>query len=224
MSPRSFEIIVSGKPYSVPEGMNAIQAIWYCGIDLTHGIGCLGGVCGACTMTYKVGDSPVKTALACQTMILDGMNFSLYQPEAKRFVPYKNRLDRVGALEPSSLKTHFSETLPGTRRCVSCGACSVVCPQEIDAMKGVKEAINCNFKVVSDLFLNCVMCGLCASVCEVQVLPHLVGLYSRRATAIHLTPSSEQLTKRVEEIKAGRYDSEWDSLNKMSAKDWAEVG
>jgi succinate dehydrogenase/fumarate reductase-like Fe-S protein len=224
MNPRLITITIGGKLFSVPAGMSAIQATWYCGIDLTHGIGCLGGVCGACTMTYRLGDSPVKTALACQTMILDGMSFNLYQPETKRSVPYKSRLDRAKGEDPANLKTHFNETLSSTRRCVSCGACTQVCPQEIDAMKGVKEAINSNFKTVSDLFLNCVMCGLCASVCEVQVHPHLVGLYGRNATAIYLTPVSQQLSMRIEEIKSGRYDAEWESMDKMSVSDWAGVG
>lgn len=216
-------IFISGKPFSVPQGMNAIQAIWYCGIDLTHGIGCLGGVCGACTMTYKIGDTPVKTALACQTMIMEGMNLSLYQPDFIRSVPYKTFLDPSKQMDNSDLKTHFNETLSSTRRCVSCGACTMVCPQEIDAMKGVKEAINSNFKIVSDLFLNCVMCGLCASVCEVKVFPHLVGLYSRKAAALFLLPKCLQLAERIEEIKGGRYDTEWGSILNMNENDWAKV-
>lgn len=223
MPAQFINITISGKPFSVPQGMNAIQAIWHCGIDLTHGIGCLGGVCGACTMTYKIGNTPVKTALACQTMVVEGMNFSLYQPDFKRSVPYKTSLDPAKQMENSDLKAHFNETLSSTRRCVSCGACTMVCPQEIDAMKGVKEAINSNFKTVSDLFLNCVMCGLCASVCEVNVLPHLVGLYSRKVTALFLTPKNLQLARRIEEIKEGRYDPEWDSIFKMTERDWAQV-
>jgi formate hydrogenlyase subunit 6/NADH:ubiquinone oxidoreductase subunit I len=223
MEPNHINIVIRDKSFSVPQGMNAIQAFWYCGIELTHGIGCLGGVCGACTMTYKIDNGPVKTALACQTMIAEGMNFNLYQPEFKRSVHYKTKLNPLNVNQEINLKAHFNETLSSTRRCVTCGACSMVCPQEIDAMKGVKEAINGNFKTVSDLFLNCVMCGLCASVCEVNVMPHLVGLYSRKVNALFLIPKNLQLQARIEEIKSGRYDSEWNSVLNMNETDWVQV-
>ncbi|MHB8482316.1 MAG: 4Fe-4S dicluster domain-containing protein [Nitrospiria bacterium] len=213
-------VTIGEKSYSVPDGVSAIQAMWYCGFDLTHGIGCLGGVCGACTLTYKVGDSPIKTALGCQTQVVEGMIFNLYQVDVRRSVPYKTPLDSQKPMEAQALKNHFNETLSSTRRCVSCGACTAVCPQEIDAMKGVKEAINSNFKGVSDLFLNCVMCGLCASVCEVNVLPHLVGLYSRKAASLYLTPKTSQLEERVEEIKSGYYDADWSRLLNLKENDW----
>jgi len=223
MEPNHININISDKPFSVPQGMNAIQAIWYCGIELTHGIGCLGGVCGACTMTYKIGSGPIKTALACQTMVVEGMNFKLYQPEFERSVHYKTKLNPLNVNQEFNLKAHFNETLSSTRRCVTCGACSMVCPQEIDAMKGVKEAINGNFKSVSDLFLNCVMCGLCASVCEVNVMPHLVGLYSRKVNALYLIPKNLQLQARIEEIKSGRYNSEWNLVLNMNESDSVRV-
>ena len=212
-------IAIAGKPCAVPDGLSLIQAMWYCGFNLTHGIGCLGGVCGACTITYKVGDSPIKTVLGCQTQVAEGMFFNLYQVDVQRSVPYKTPFDFQKAMDAQSLKNHFNETLSSTRRCVSCGACTAVCPQEIDVMRGVKEAINSDFKGVSDLFLNCVMCGLCASVCEVNVLPHLVGLYSRKATSFYMTRKTIQLEERVEEIKSGYYDAEWLRLLNLKEKD-----
>jgi formate hydrogenlyase subunit 6/NADH:ubiquinone oxidoreductase subunit I len=212
---------IAGKPCEVPEGLNAIQAMWYCGINLTHGIGCLGGVCGACTMTYQLHGSPVKTALGCQTQVIDGMSFNLFAADVKRAVPYKTSLDPKRGMDTPLLKNHFNETLSATRRCVACGACTAVCPQEIDVMKGVKEAINSDFKKVSGLFLNCVMCGLCAAVCEVQVLPHLVGLYSRKVTSLYLSPKTVWLEERVEEIRSGYYEAEMKRLLNYRESDWA---
>ena len=209
------EISIGGNDFKVPEGISAVQALWYCGMDPKRGIGCLGGVCGACTMTYKVGDEPVKTALACQTMVRKGMALNFFQVETKGSVPYVSRPWEQNAgvsQDETSLKSHFFETLPSTRRCVSCGACTAACPQEIDVMKGVKASINGEFREVSGLFLKCVMCGFCALDCESKVYPQLVGLYSRKMTSLFLVPGAAGLASRIREIESGHYETEWNRL------------
>ena len=216
------QITVQGKSCQVPAGLNAVQAMWYAGIELVHGIGCLGGVCGACTMTYQSADGPIQTGLACQTQIREGMKFQLYQPEVKRSVPYPKYPGSNPLSGKPDLNLFFNDTLGTTRTCVSCGACSQVCPQEIDAMKGVKESLNGNYETVAQLFLNCVMCGLCASVCESHVYPHLVGLLSRNMVSRYLTPADPQLRSRMEEIRSGKFDDEWKAV--LSGRKWEEAG
>jgi len=196
----------------VPDGISAIQALWHSGMDPRHGIGCLGGVCGACVITWKTESVAFRTGLGCQTPVCEGMDIRFMVMDLPRSVPFRTRPWETigrGKLGESDLKSHFLETLPTTRRCVACGACTAVCPQNIDVMKGVKETLNGNFSGVADLFLNCVMCGFCALVCETKVYPHLAGLYSRRITGIFLTPESQALEERIREIDSGFYDDAW---------------
>lgn len=218
-------ISIDGKSFQVPDGISAVQALWHCGMDPRHGIGCLGGVCGACTMTWKTGSVPFRTGLGCQTPVCEGMEIRFMETDFPRYVPYQTRpweTVKRGELNETSLRNHFLETLPTTRRCVACGACTAVCPQNIDVMKGVKETLNGNFREVSDLFLNCVMCGFCALVCETKVYPHLAGLYGRRMKGIFLDPESLALSERIRQIDSGFYDEEW--LRLLAAPVQEEVG
>ena len=49
MTPRMVTIEIAGKKVDVPEGITVVKAMWYAGIDVVRGVGCLGGFCGACT-------------------------------------------------------------------------------------------------------------------------------------------------------------------------------
>ena len=71
-------IEISGKKYEVPEGITVIKALWYTGQEVVRGAGCLGGFCGACATYYRTKDDPkVRTCLACQMAVEDGMSFTI---------------------------------------------------------------------------------------------------------------------------------------------------
>lgn len=199
-------IEVEGSAYPVPEGITVIQAMWRIGRPMIHGVGCLGGVCGACPITYRLPDQLAsKTALACQTAVRDGM--------AITFIPSDASKKAIAPLpkEAPTQKTLF-QYYPETRRCTACRACSSVCPQEIDVMGGVRAAINGDLSSVAEKFTTCVMCGLCAAVCEVQIRPHRVGMYARRLTGAFYPKEATGLLHRIEEVRAGKYESAWSRL------------
>ena len=78
LRPKMVMVEIAGKAYDVPEGITIIKALWYAGHDVIRGAGCLGGFCGACAAYYRLKDDPkVKTCLACQTAVQDGMSLSM---------------------------------------------------------------------------------------------------------------------------------------------------
>lgn len=199
-------IEVDGAAYPVPEGITVIQAMWWIGRPMIHGVGCLGGVCGACPITYRLPDQLAsKTGLACQTAVREGMAISFIPSDTS-----KKALALLPAESPTQ-KTLF-QYYPETRRCTACRACSAVCPQEIDVMGGVRAAINGDLATVAEKFTTCVMCGLCAAVCEVQIRPHRVGMYARRLTGAFYPKEPTGLLHRIEEVRSGKYDAEWREL------------
>ena len=63
-----------GKKYSVPESLTIMKAMEYAGYRLVRGCGCRNGFCGACACFYRIaGKQELKTCLACQTQVEEGM-------------------------------------------------------------------------------------------------------------------------------------------------------
>jgi succinate dehydrogenase/fumarate reductase-like Fe-S protein len=211
--PVEVTIEVDGASHSVPAGITVIQAMWRLGRPMIHGVGCLGGVCGACPMMYRLKISPgakdyqteSKTALACQTPVQEGM--------AITFLPSDQSQKAIAPL-PSAApdRQTIFKFYPETKRCTACRACTSVCPQGIDVMGGVRAAINGELSAVAEKFTSCVMCGLCATVCEVHIRPHRVGMYARRLSGAFNSKAPMQLLKRIEEIGSGKYDDEWNQM------------
>lgn len=200
------EVEIAGRPHQVPEGITAVQALWHAGHELIQGIGCLGGVCGACPFTYsKKGEPGVKTGLACQTVIVPGMSFS--PPSSMSVRGPRYRVREIEDPQSALLKYY-----PETRRCTRCNACTLVCPQEIDVRSCVVKSLSGEFADVSDMIYNCVMCGLCTAVCDVAIKPNLVALFARRTQAACLMPRPENLSKCLERMESGADTEEWQKV------------
>ncbi len=201
------QIHVDGRPLQVPEGVTVVQALWHAGHELIRGIGCLGGVCGACTFNYKKeGELGPKSGLACQTLVSQGMSFSM--PAS---IPQSRPSYSLNGQE--DLQTAFFNTFPTSRRCVRCSACTMVCPQKIDVQGGVVRSLTGKFPEISEMFYNCIMCGLCEAVCDVSIQPNLIGLYARRLTGVRLLSIPGNLTSRVQEVESGHYEPIWKELS-----------
>ncbi len=191
--------------------------MWHLGHTLLGKVGCLGGVCGACTVMARPSDQALpKTALACQTMVSEGMEISFLPSDAS-----KKALALLPEAAPS--RDTLFQYYPETRRCVACQACSSICPQEIDVMAGVRDVLMGDLPAVAERFDSCVMCGLCAAVCESTVRPHRVGLYARRLHGAFYPQTPSHLLDRIDEISAGRYQAEWSDLMEASSSDKGNV-
>ena len=65
-----------GKKYSVPAELTIMTAMEYAGYTLKRGCGCRHGFCGACATIYRIkGQNELKTCLACQTKVEEGIIF-----------------------------------------------------------------------------------------------------------------------------------------------------
>jgi succinate dehydrogenase/fumarate reductase-like Fe-S protein len=217
LRPRLVSVEIAGKTYQVPEGITVIKALWYTGQEVIRGAGCLAGFCGACATYYRTKDDPkVKTCLACQTTVQEGMSFTMVPP-----FPARKAIYNVAELKDP--KQDLFALYPEAPLCRNCNACTEACPQKIDVREGVWRAVFGDFKEVSEMFMDCVMCGLCAPVCIADIAPSLVALYASRAQGVYYAPKPERLQQRIDEIAAGQYDPEWDRLMKMNERELTEV-
>lgn len=208
---KEITVEIMGTQYQVPEGLTMLQAMWHTGNRLTRGVGCLGGICGACSTSYRTKDSiKIKNALACQTLIEDGMSFSLiYSYYPNRKVPY----DYKTFEEP---KQDLFRYYPEAALCRNCDACTEACPKGIDVRTAIWKAVFGDFKECAELFLPCVMCSLCVPVCIADIAPNQVGIFVRRAQGIFFEERPPHLRDRVEEIERGVFDSEWERVLALS--------
>ena len=202
-------IVAHGRSYQVPAGLTVIQALWYAGETVTHGVGCLGGTCGACTITYLRNSDPrPRIGLGCQTVVADGFAFEFLQPVSVPKPRYRFVRASADTRDPKAdLLRHF----PEAARCRVCRACTEACPQGIDVMGTVLAAAKGDIAPAADKFFNCVMCGACAVVCMgvADIRPHEVGLYARRAYGALGLGAPANLARRLEEIANGAFEAEW---------------
>ena len=114
-------IEIAGKKYDVPEGITIIKALWYSGQEVVRGAGCLGGFCGACAAYYRTKDDPkVRTCLACQMAVQDGMSITMMPPFPARKATY----DIQTLKDP---KQDLFNLYPETPLCRNCNACTEAC-------------------------------------------------------------------------------------------------
>jgi ferredoxin len=75
----------------------------------------------------------------------------------------------------------------------------------------------------ADLSFDCIMCGLCATRCPAEIVQYNVAILSRRLYGTHLSPKAGHLKKKLDEIRAGRYDEELSKLAKMSTAELTKL-
>lgn len=203
-------IYIMGKEYKVPSTLTILQAIEASGFLFVRGCGCRGGFCGACSTVYRTKDSyKLKVALACQTKIEDGMYLAQIP-----FYPGNKATHNINKIKPTT------ETLcmmyPEIMRCISCGSCTKVCPQDIKVMDYINAAIRGDYKKIAELSFDCIMCGLCATRCPAEIVQYNVALAARRIYGSHVMKKAPHLDKRLEDIKTKKFISEIETLMKNS--------
>jgi ferredoxin len=206
-------IYIMGKQYEVPEGLTIQKALEYAGLTLLRGCGCRGGFCGACGTVYRTeGDYKLKVALACQTVVEDGMYLTQIP-----FYPANKAIYDIEELTPSL--ESLVKCYPEYMRCVQCNTCRKVCPQDIEVMQYMATAMRGDIAKTADLSFDCIMCGLCASRCPADTVQYYVGILARRLYAKYLAPEAGHLADRIKELESGRCEKEVDELIKMKQED-----
>ncbi|WP_455391519.1 4Fe-4S dicluster domain-containing protein [[Eubacterium] cellulosolvens] len=205
-------IYVMGKRYEVPRNLTIMKAMEYVGYRFIRGCGCRGGFCGACGTVYRTKDDyKLKNALACQTMVEDGM----YLTQIPFYPANKAKYD-LEELEPTA--ETILKLYPEVFRCVGCNTCTKICPQDIDVMDYMAQAERGNIAKAADISFDCIMCGLCASRCPAETVQYNVGILCRRLYARYIAQKAKHLVERVKEIKDGKFDKEIEKLMKTDEK------
>ncbi len=203
------DIYIMGKRYQVPEGLTIQKALEYAGMRLLRGCGCRGGFCGACGTVYRTeGDYKLKVALACQTVVEDGMYLTQIP-----FYPANKAAYAIDELQPAL--ESLVQAYPEVMRCVQCNTCRKVCPQDIEVMQYIAAAMRGDIAKLADLSFDCIMCGLCASRCPGELVQYYIALLGRRLYAKYLVPQAVHLADRCGELEKGRFDKDMDELMKM---------
>jgi len=205
-------IYIMGKGYRVPAGLTIMKAMEYAGYRYIRGAGCRGGFCGACSTIYRMkGDYKLRTALACQKVVEDGM-YIVQIP----FSPADKPTYDLEKLTPSV--NVLLEYYPEIAKCVSCNTCTKACPQELEVMDFVQAALRGDFEEVVELSFDCIRCGICAIRCPAEIVPYNVALLARRLYGRYVLPRAKHVEDRIKEIEEGRFNEEVDRLMKVEVK------
>jgi ferredoxin len=206
-------VYIMGKQYQVPAGLTIQKAMEWAGYKLLRGCGCRGGFCGACGTVYRVaGDYKLKVGLACQTVVVDGM----YLAQIPFFPAPKATYD-ITKLPPTAAS--IVRLYPEMLRCLQCGTCRKVCPQELDVMEYMAAAMRGDIAKVADLSFDCLMCGLCAARCPAETVQYNVAILCRRLYGRYIAPRARHLAERVEEVKGGQFDPDLAALKAASLEE-----
>ena len=206
-------IHVMNKRYLVPRTLTIMKALEYAGYKLIRGVGCRAGFCGACSTVYRSGnDYKLKIGLACSTMVEPDMYLTQIP-----FYPANRARYHLEELKPDL--SALMKTYPEVMRCLACGTCTKVCPQDIDVKDYMASAMRGDLRGVADKSFDCIMCGLCVSRCPAEEKQYQIAILCRRLYGKYLAPSAKHLHRRVQEIAEGKLDEELERICALSDAD-----
>ena len=204
-------IYIMGESHKVPAVLTIMQAMEYVGYRFIRSCGCRAGFCGACSTVYrKEGEYKLRVAMACQTRVEDGM-YLVQVP----FIPAEKAIYDIDKekYDTATLFKYYPEVV----RCVSCNTCTKSCPQDLEVMDYVQAAIKGDFAAVAEGSFECIQCGLCAMRCPAEIVQYHLAQLARRMYGMYGSPEEENVKKRVEEIKKGEYNKEFEKVMNLSS-------
>ena len=204
------DIYIMGRHYQVPEGLTILTAMEYCGYRMVRGCGCRAGFCGACATIYNFKNDPqLRYDLACQKTIEPDMHLVQipFFPAAKALY----NLEEIEATGEQVLALY-----PDLIKCFGCNNCTKSCPQDLEVMWFISDALRGDLREVTIKSFDCVMCGLCAARCPQGLVPYNIALLCRRLYGRYLAPTSKHLEDRIAEMEAGKFDAGLEEIEKMS--------
>ena len=196
---KTVNVYFFGKKYEVPESLTIMKAMEYAGYQLVRGCGCRNGFCGACSTIYRIqGDRELKTCLACQTKVEEGM-FVATLP----FFPLVKQVYDMEKITPTEMI--MMQLYPEIYACIGCNACTKNCTQGLNVMQYIAYAQRGDFKSCADESFDCVMCGVCSTRCPAGISHPQVAELARRIYGKYIAPDCEHLNTRVAEINNGDF-------------------
>ena len=207
------DIYVMGRHYRVPEGLTILTALEYCGYRVIRGCGCRAGFCGACATVFQIKGAPqLRFDLACQKTVEQDMYLTQIP-----FFPAVKALYDLEQLEATG--EQILALYPELATCFGCNTCTKTCPQELEVMWFMSDALRGDLQAVTDRSFDCVLCGLCAARCPQGLVPYNIALLARRLQGRYLAPVSQHLDDRIDDIEAGKFDAEVEKLKTTSREE-----
>ena len=189
-----------GKKYSVPADLTIMTAMEYAGYTLKRGCGCRHGFCGACATIYRIkGKNELKTCLACQTQVEEGMYVASIP-----FFPTDKRTYDIEEIKPT--QQVMMELYPEIYSCIGCNACTKACTQDLNVMQYIAYAQRGELEKCAEESFRLCRLRLLFRKMSGRNFSSDGGLLARRLTGKYIAPEAEHLNKRVEEINHGEYD------------------
>lgn len=191
-------IYLFGKQYSVPASLTIMKAMEYAGYQLIRGCGCRNGFCGACATIYRIkGEQELKTCLACQTQVQEGMYIATLP-----FFPLVKQIYDINTVPTT--QAVMMQLYPEIYACVGCNACTKACTQKLNVMQYIAYAQRGDFEKCAEESFDCVMCGVCSSRCPAGISHPQVAMLARRLNGKYIEPKCQHLADRVKEIEEGK--------------------
>ena len=210
------KIYIFGKEYSVPASLTIMTAMEYAGYTLVRGCGCRNGFCGACATIYRIkGQQELKTCLACQTQVEDGMYIATLP-----FFPLVKQPYDIEKVTPNQMI--MMQLYPEIYACVGCNACTKSCTQELNVMQYIAYAQRGDFEKCAEESFDCVMCGVCSSRCPAGISHPQVAMLARRINGKYIAPDCEHLEARVKEIHDGNFEEFMKELMNLPVEEMKE--
>jgi formate hydrogenlyase subunit 6/NADH:ubiquinone oxidoreductase subunit I len=206
-------ISILGRKYKVPAGLTIMQAMEFAGYRFIRSCGCRAGFCGACTTVYRIEDDyRLRTAMACQTRVEDGMYLTQIP-----FTPAEKAKYDINKLSPGI--EAFLKNYPEILRCLGCNACTKACPQDIDVMEYIAAGKRGDVEKMAEISFDCIQCGLCAIRCPAELAQYNYAQLARRLHGKYQTPAPVYLVNRVKEMERGKFEQDFDKLLKASEEE-----
>ncbi len=206
-----------GKPYEVQSELTIMGAMESVGYQLIRGCGCRGGFCGACAVIYRIkGDRELKTCLACQTKVEEGMYVATLP-----FFPLEKQIYDMDKLTPSD--SIMMQLYPEIYSCIGCNACTKACTQGLSVMQYIAHAQRGEFDACAELSFDCVMCGVCSSRCPAGISHPQVAMLARRLNGKYILPKCQHLDERVDEINRGEHRAIIEALMQKPLEELREL-
>jgi heterodisulfide reductase subunit C len=210
-------IFIMGKRYEVPASLTIQKALEYAGYQLVRGVGCRGGICGACGTVYRLpANHTIKVGLACQTIVERDMRIAVLP-----FFPVNRKAYDIRQVRPTP--EIFAQFYPEIMRCMGCNTCTKSCPMDISAMEYISAALRGDIEKAAALSFDCVMCGLCAARCPGELGQYNIGILARRLYGRYVAPSAAHVHEMVGRIAQGRYEEGLRRLMAMPMKELKTV-
>ena len=189
-----------GKKYEVPQSLTIMKAMEYAGYQLIRGCGCRNGFCGACATLYRIkGQTELKTCLACQQQVEEGMYVAPLP-----FFPLVKQVYDIQKDKPT--EQIMMQLYPEIYSCIGCNACTKACPQSLKTMQYIAYAQRGEYEKCAEESFDCVMCGICSSRCPAGISHPQVAILARRLYGKYIAPESKHLLDRVAEINNGEHN------------------